>query len=185
MKALATVIATALITLATQPVEAGSGAVHEYKFGVLAHDVPHLWSGFRREGGMAVNAEAIFSPSVAFMYGTIRPAAGVTLTVQDDGRFDTSTSKVYAGARWVYESPRGWFAGIGLGAAVHNGKLDLVDVDRKALGSRVLFHIPFEIGLRFEHHHSLSLYFDHVSNAGTRSTNEGLDSLGMRYGFRY
>lgn len=185
MKKLATLAVATALALAASPAEAGGRAVHEYKLGVLAHDVPHLWSGFRLESGMAFNAEAIFTPSVAFLHGTIRPAAGVTLTMQGDGSFDTSTSKVYAGARWVYDSPRGWFAGVGLGAAVHNGKLDATHADRKALGSRVLFHIPFEIGLRFEHHHSLSLYFDHVSNAGTRSANEGLDTLGMRYGFRY
>jgi lipid A 3-O-deacylase len=44
--------------------------VDELKIGVLAHDVPDLWSGFRAEPDSAdINIEAIFSPSVAFFGG--------------------------------------------------------------------------------------------------------------------
>jgi hypothetical protein len=55
----------------------------------------------------------------------------------------------------------------------------------KALGSRVLFHIPVEIGLRFDDHNSLSVYFEHTSNGYTQDFNEGLDRLGVRYGYRF
>jgi lipid A 3-O-deacylase len=185
MKMILTLCAAAILGgMTSTPQAHAGGMVHEYKFGVLAHDIPHIWSGFRLERGMGFNAEAIFTPSVSFLGGHIRPAAGASLAIQSDGSLD-STSKVYAGARWVYDSPRGWFAGVGLGAALHSGKLDASDPERKALGSRVLFHIPFEVGLRFEYHHSVSLYFDHISNGGTRSANEGLDTLGIRYGYRY
>ena len=68
---------------------------------------------------------------------------------------------------------------------MHDGQLQLEDWDRKALGSRVLFHIPAEVGYRFDDHHNLSAYFEHMSNAYTVSPNEGMDRLGIRYGYRF
>ena len=133
--------------------------LHEVKIGVLHHDTGGLWSGFNRESGVDVNLEAIFSPDFQVLGGFIR--------------------------RWQYDHASGLFAGIGLGGAVHNGKLHLEDSDRKALGSRVLFHIPLEVGYRFDGKSALSVYFDHVSNAFLADENEGMDTLGMRYGYRF
>lgn len=157
-----------------------AGLVDELKLGVLAHDVPDLWSGFRAEpSSVAINIEALLSPSVAFFGGTIRPALG--------GSVDTEggTSNAYLDARWQYETPSGIFFGLGLGATVHDGQRELKDLDRKALGSRVLFHIPVEIGYRIDEHNSLSAYFEHMSNANTADPNEGLDRIGVRYGYRF
>src|SRR5262245_39171535 len=51
----------------------------EIRAGVLAHDVPGLWSGFRLEnGGVDINAE-LLGPGVAFLGGTLRPAIGGTV----------------------------------------------------------------------------------------------------------
>ena len=154
--------------------------IDELKIGVLAHDVPDLWSGFQAEPNSAdINIEALLSPSVAFLGGTIRPAIGGSISTVG------ATSDAYIDARWQYETPTGIFFGLGLGAAVHNGQLQLEDWDRKALGSRVLFHIPAEVGYRFDDHNSLSAYFEHMSNAYTVSPNEGMDRLGIRYGYRF
>ncbi len=154
--------------------------IDEFKIGVLAHDVPDLWSGFQAEPSSAdINIEALLSPSVAFLGGTIRPAIGGSISTVG------ATSDAYIDARWQYETPTGIFFGLGLGAAVHNGQLQLDDWDRKALGSRVLFHIPAEVGYRFDDHNSLSAYFEHMSNAYTVSPNEGMDRLGIRYGYRF
>jgi lipid A 3-O-deacylase len=49
----------------------------------------------------------------------------------------------------------------------------------------VLFRIPIEVGYSITAHHRLMLGFDHVSNAGLASENEGLDTLGVRYGYRF
>ena len=95
------------------------------------------------------------------------------------------TSKLYSGLRWQYEHVNGLFFGVGLGGAIHNGNLHLQHSDRKALGSRVLFHIPIEAGYRFDGKSALSIYFDHVSNAYLADVNEGMDTLGMRYGYRF
>jgi len=167
------------LTAAVLPVEAG-GFVYEIKAGVLAHDVDGLWSGFRLEDQTAdINIEAILSPSLPFLWGTIRPAVGGTINTRGQ------TSNAYVDARWETGAPVGIFFALGLGAAVHNGHLEPDAVDRKALGSRVLFHIPIELGYRFDAHNSLSVYFEHMSNANTSDNNEGMDFLGLRYGYRF
>jgi hypothetical protein len=77
------------------------------------------------------------------------------------------------------------FFGLGLGAAIHDGNLDPTEPDRKALGSRVLFHIPFELGYRFDERQSISVYFEHTSNGNLADHNEALDNIGIRYGYRF
>jgi hypothetical protein len=174
---LCAVIALALVAAA--PVDAGA-LVDELKLGILDHDVPDLWSGFRAEpNSVDINIEALLSPSVLFLGGTVRPAIGGTINTEG------ATSHAYIDARWQYETPSGIFFGLGLGAAVHDGQLELRHLDEKALGSRVLFHIPIEIGYRLDAHNSLSAYFEHTSNAYTVDPNEGLDRLGIRYGYRF
>ena len=168
----------AMATLAL-PATAG-GLVSEIKTGVLAHDVPDLWSGFRLESNSAdINVEVILAPSLAFLGGTIQPALGASINTQGD------TSHAYIDARWQIEGPSGLFFSAGLGAAIHDGELGPVAIDKKALGSRVLFHIPFEVGLRLDQHNSLSIYFEHTSNANLANFNEGMDRIGVRYGYRF
>lgn len=181
--ALAAVIAVSQPVAATEPA-APTPFAREIRLGVLVHDMPHLWSGFRLESGVDINAEVIFSPSLAFLGGHLRPALGGSLAVptRGDGR---GTSKVYADVRWMYEHASGLFVGLGIGAAWHDGHLEPDALDRKALGRRVLFHVPLEIGWRFDAHNSISLYFDHISNGYTATWNEGLDSLGVRYGYKF
>jgi lipid A 3-O-deacylase len=154
--------------------------IDEMRLGVLAHDVPALWSGWTIENRKPdLNGEVILSPSLAFAGGTIRPALG--------GTWNTGggTSKAYVDARYEYQTSLGVFFGLGLGAAIHNGYIDTNSRDHKALGSRVLFHIPVEVGYRFGNGQTLSVYFEHISNGYTQRNNEGLDSLGVRYGFRF
>ena len=161
------------------PVSAGD-LFSEVRIGVLDHDTPDLWSGFRREEeSVDINIEALLSPSAAFFGGTIRPAIGATINTQGQ------TSHAYIDARWQYETEAGIFFGVGVGAAIHDGNLDPTDPDKKALGSRLLFHIPAELGYRFDQHSSFSLYFEHISNANTQDSNEGMDRLGIRYGYRF
>jgi hypothetical protein len=76
------------------------------------------------------------------------------------------------------------FFNLGLGLAVHDGQLDSSD-DKKALGSRILFRIPIEFGLLFTERQGVSVMFDHVSNAYLADPNEGLDTIGVRYIYRF
>jgi hypothetical protein len=156
------------------------GLIRELKIGGLYHDVPNLWSGFQLEDrSLDVNVEALFGPHLVLPWGTIRPAAGATINTRG------ATSKLYVDARWEVEAPSGIFLALGIGAAVHDGEIEPRYADRKALGSRLLFHFPAELGWRFDGHQSISVYFEHISNGYTQDFNEGLDSIGVRYGYRF
>jgi hypothetical protein len=63
--------------------------------------------------------------------------------------------------------------------------LDSGEPDRKQLGSRVLFRIPFEFGITLRGPHSFSILFDHMSNAYLARPNSGMDTLGIRYAYRF
>lgn len=177
---LATAItAGALLGSAATAATAGDRLISEIKAGVLAHDVPDLWSGFQRESdAVDINVELAFSPRIPFLMGAIYPALGATVNTGGD------TSHVYLDARWQIDTPSGIFFGIGLGAAVHDGEIN-PSLDAKGLGSRVLFHIPAEIGVRLDAVNSLSVYFEHTSNGELAKYNEGLDRIGIRYGYRF
>ena len=152
--------------------------LYEIRSGILAHDVP-IWSLTSEEGGIDFNAEFIFAyPDYSLLSGILRTNLGFSLNSRGD------TSKIYSGLLWEYLWNCGIFLDLGLGLAVHDGKLDNSD-DSKELGSRILFRIPIEIGLLFAGHHGISIMFDHVSNAYLADPNEGLDTLGLRYSYRF
>lgn len=181
-RVLAALLALPLVLAGANPApaqEARPFSGLEFRGGVLAHDVPGLWAGFRLESGIDINAELLFGQGLVLLGGRIRPAIGATVNTKG------YTSKAYVDARWEIDLPHRLFFGIGLGAAVHDGLLDPTDPDRKALGSRVLFHIPIEIGLRLDDRSSVSVYFEHMSNGNYSDSNEGLDSLGVRYGYKF
>ena len=75
------------------------------------------------------------------------------------------------------------FFALGMGAAIHDGELG-INTGQKALGSRVLFHPSGELGYRFDGVHSISVFFDHISNGYSRRDNEGMDTIGVRFGRR-
>jgi hypothetical protein len=153
--------------------------IHELKVGFLKHDVDNLWSSFSREDGWDLNVEIIFTPSTTILGGVLRPALGGSLNSSGD------TNKIYLDGRWEYAFDNGIYAGLGLGVALHDGEKKLVNNNSKALGSAVLFHIPLEVGYNLDNHNNVSLYFDHMSNGYTQTENEGMDSLGLRYGYRF
>lgn len=173
-------ITAVLCALTSQPAHAQS-LIEELKLGVLYHDASHMWSGFRLEQeSVDINVEALLKPSFpGLFFGTIRPVIGGTISTVG------ATSHAYADLRWQTELGSGFFLGVGLGAAVHDGHLLPDSWQHKALGSRVLFHIPAEIGYRIDQHNSISLYFEHTSNAWLARYNEGLDRIGVRYGYKF
>ena len=173
------VVAAAGLCLEQGAARAQNFGIYEVKGGLLAHDVPDLWSGFSLERrAVDANLEVSFI-CLPFLGGTLRPVVGGTLNTRGD------TSHGYFDARWQFELPFNLFLGTGVGVAVHTGLLDPTDIDRKALGSRALFHIPLEVGVRLDQHNSLSIYFEHTSNAGLANYNEGMDRIGLRYGYRF
>jgi lipid A 3-O-deacylase len=154
--------------------------IDEIKIGALYHDMPGLWSGFSRERPAAdVNVELLYRPLTHNFGGSLRPVVGGTFSLNGQ------TSKAYADLRWEIEAPSGVFFGLGLGAAYHNGDIGPVSSHRKALGSSILFHPTAELGYRFDGANSVSLFADHMSNGYSRRHNEGLDTLGVRFGHKF
>ena len=150
------------------------------RLGLLAHDVGGLWSHSRAEGGVDINAEFVFKrPSLKLLAGSVYPNIGVSINNQG------GTSKFYGGLLWEFLFENGLFANTGVGLAIHNGQLESDDANNKQLGSRILFRIPIEFGFTIYERHRLSIMFDHISNAYLASPNEGLDTLGVRYGFQF
>ena len=151
--------------------------ISELKIGALDHDTPGLWSGFGVERKSAdANFEILFLPWAYTFGGYLRPAIGATVNFSGD------TSKAYADLRWEMQTATGVFFAIGMGATIHNGETNLVEEDRKALGSQVLFHPSAEIGYRPDGIHSISIFADHMSNGFSRRYNEGMDTVGVRFG---
>lgn len=173
-----------VITGISVPLTATTGETasifHEIRIGLLYHDLG-VWSGTSREDdGIDYNAELIFSPSLEVLGGSVRPIAGFSLN--DSG----GTSKVYAGGVYEYIWSNKLFVDLGLGLVLHNGETDSdEETGHNLLGSPVLFRISIEPGYSFNERHRISLMFDHVSNGYLADPNEGLDTLGIRYGYRF
>jgi len=167
-------LALALLAAST-PAVAG---LSELRFGVLAHDVDFLGHG--KEDGADVNAELLFdSPAFLEAVWAPRPHAGVSVNTQGD------TSQFYGGLTWTWEPVDRLFVDFSFGGAIHDGKLSYGGYDRKELGSRVLFRESLSLGWRFDERNSLSVYFDHESNANLASSNEGLNNFGIRWGYKF
>ena len=157
-----------------------AGPVRALRVGMLAHDVDGLWSGESREKSPDLCAEMIINRLLfRLLSAAAYPNAGVSLNTRGD------TSKVYGGFLLQWEPDSSFFFSTGLGLALHDGERDTDSADRKALGSRVLFRIPIEIGYAVDHRHRVILAFAHASNAGLASPNEGMDTLGIVYEYRY
>jgi lipid A 3-O-deacylase len=168
--------------------------IDELKFGVLAHSV-----GGHEEDSVDLNGEVLFLspvPPAALAGVPLRPLLLPLLTPRPDIGFEANTagetSQVYFGLTWTWLLARDLFrtgdgidVGIGFGPAFNNGKIRSPTVDRNSLGSNVLFHTSGELGYRLSPRYEVSLFFDHVSNAGLARENEGQNDAGVRFGISY
>lgn len=152
----------------------------EIRIGWLIHDV-HVFS-FNRESGSDINAELLFVP-VPFDWvetiGSPRPHIGASINSAGH------TSQIYAGFTWQWGLPKDFFVEAMLGGAAHNGNRRLENEDRKALGHHFLFRLGGAIGYHITERINISIMFDHISNSGLSDTNEGLENLGVRIGYRF
>jgi lipid A 3-O-deacylase len=151
----------------------------EIRVGLQAHDVPIFST--RIESGVDINGEILFtSPHVLHFLGNPRPHFGFSANTGG------GMSQVYAGLSWEFRLWSGLFAGFSLGGALHTGPLhDSFPQTEKAFGSRGLFRESIEFGWSFDEHNRISLMIDHISNAGLASPNPGMETVGVRYGYRF
>jgi lipid A 3-O-deacylase len=156
----------------------GEGWLSEIRVGALAHDEGPF--SRKKESGVDANVELLFnSPDFLKIIWSPRPHVGGNINSSGD------TSQGYIGLSWEWEFWRFMFGGFSLGGAVHTGETTNAPLDRKELGCRVLFRESVELGVRFAERHSVSAFLDHISNAKLCSTNEGLENVGVRYGYRF
>jgi len=176
----AALLGSSSLALADDLAPANGGLISELKLGVLAHDVPNLWSGFQVEQPAAdLNAEILFRPFYSSAFSSLSPAIGATINPNNQ------TSHGYADIRWKIMPSSAWYVTLGIGAAYQNGLTDAGDPGRKWLGSHLLFHPSAEVGFNLDAHNTVSVFFEHMSNANTQTYNEGMDDLGVRYGYRF
>lgn len=160
-----------------------AGPLEEVRAGLYAQSCCGF--GSSKEQGAAINAEAVFqSPRFLSVLGAPRPVVGATYATDSD-----ATSQIYAGLEWRAEISR-WFVAAGVGGAIHNGETDRFDpiadagrVDSTVFfGCRGLFRLAGDVGYRVTDRLSASFHWNHISNAGLCSDNEGLDQMGFRLG---
>lgn len=158
--------------------------IQEIRLGFFRHDAGI--AGGSKEEGWDLNAELLFRP-FSFMeaIGSPRPQLGITMNTSG------GTNQFYGGLSWQFDDVlfENVFINASLGLVIHDGNLTSNQHDemmtRKELGARIIFRESLELGYLLAGRHSVSLLVDHISNANTSSNNEGLDSLGVRYGMRF
>ncbi len=156
----------------------GARILSEIRFGVFVHDQGPF--SRNEEDGVDFNFELLFtSPAILEGMWSPRPHFGATVNGSGD------TSQVYLGLTWEWPFGRDWYLDFSLGGAAHDGKTKTNRIDRKELGCRVLFRESIELGYRLGTRHAISAFLDHLSNANICDKNEGLESLGVRYGYRF
>ena len=147
---------------------------------MLAHDIGPFADG--EEDGIDFNAEILFQKPKRHAL-VPRPHAGFALNSAGD------TNRFYGGFTWDFETQTRVFVELGLGAVYHDGftapSLTAELESRKALGCSVLIRGSFSLGYNLTERHNLSVLLDHMSNATACQANEGSDSVGLRYGFRF
>lgn len=162
-----------------QPAPArGAGYLSEVRLGAMVHDYGPFSS--REEDGADINAEILFaSPAFLDVVWAPRPHIGGHYHTEDD------THQVYAGLTWTFELWQGVFFDFSTGGVYHTGQTDDEDPELKALGCPVLFRQAVDLGYRFDEAHALMVHFSHISNANLCDENEGLENVGVRYGYRF
>ena len=172
------IAATSLAQAAAPGERPLGGIVSELCGGILAHDRGLF--GSEKESGVDVNFEVLFtSPGPLRYILSPRPHVGASINTQGD------TSKVYAGLTWDFNLGPVFIEG-SFGGTLHDGETGRqADRSRKELGCPFNFREAFSIGVRVWRHHSVSLMVDHISNASLCDENEGMETLGLRYGYKY
>lgn len=178
------VAAAAFLSALPAAAQPDASASTELRGGLYAHGVGPL--SHRKEDGVAVNAEILFpSPSFLSVVGAPRPHIGGNYATRSG-----ATSQVYAGLTWRLPLIERTFFEAAGGVAVHTGETDFSPDDPNIatttyFGCRAHFRLAADLGYMLTDRLSVSLHADHISNAGLCSENEGLDSSGVRIGYRF
>jgi len=153
-------------------------ADNEVRIGVLSHEMEILRD--KPEKGVDINVEILFdSPEWLEWTGSPRPHLGLTYATDSD-----ATSFIYTGLVWDYNFWGPMFVEGAFGFALHDGETGLSQ-EGNELGCTWNFHESASLGYEVTEAHRVMLTFEHISNAGICSENEGLSNLGLRYGYQF
>ncbi len=155
-------------------------SLSEVRFGVVDHDTGVF--GRNKEDGVDIAIGMRFQPLTGDIWEFLqnpRPFISANINTSDE------THALQFGVNWDWDVWRQSFISFAFGGATHTGKLSTSRLDRKELGSRVLFYLALELGYRITPKHSVSFRLDHMSNASIADNNEGLDTVGLIYGYHF
>ncbi len=156
------------------------GVLSEIRVGLLGHDQGPFSSN--KEDGVDGQIELRFvSPNFLDVISSPNPHIGANINTS------SNTSSVWLGLVWEKPVWKKMFVGWSMGGAYHTGETNqgTAALDEKELGCNPLFRLAVNAGWRFDKHHSLDLILDHISNAKLCDTNEGLENVGIRFGYRF
>lgn len=166
-----------LLIAALMSMPAAVGAT-EIRGGLFAHDLK-IFTPARERDGVDYNAEILFdSPSWLAWLAAPRPQLGTTVASR-------GTSMTYAGLDWTVDLTQHTFVDLGLGGALHDGRLSGQAPDENRYGCRANFHENLSIGYRLTESVSLMGTIEHMSNLHLCDYNEGLTNAGLRMGFSF
>lgn len=144
------------------------------------HDHATTITGSGMESGTDISIEGKFrAPRNQFWekIGSPRPHLGGMVNLNDQ------TDQLYAGVTYRWNPYHRQFFDLSGGAAVHNGYLETDNPKRRSLGKRVLFRAAMEYGYEVTPEHGVSLSYDHISNGFLSGSNQGIDTVGVRYSY--
>ena len=191
-------LALALTTATAMAMAGGAHAQNvtyrQFTLGILDHDV-HALGG--KEGGVDINPEFKLESPISdawtaqlpwYLRYVVQPRPTIGGEVNTSG----FTNEYYFGATWtwwlaqrVFRPDDGFTLGIFWGPAFNDGLTVSHVPDRKSLGSHVLYREALELGYDFNSRFEISVFLDHVSNAGAARYNQSINDAGGRFSVRF
>lgn len=154
----------------------------EIKLGALAHAYGPISDG--KESGTDINAEVLFQqPSWGWWDTILAPRPTIGTSVNLNG----FTDQLYGVLTWDWRPVRHFFTDFSFGLSLNDGeRLKKPGSKDRALGSHILFRSGLELGYQITCNHNISLAYSHISHAKLlNDENAGLDTLGVRFGYRF
>lgn len=162
--------------------------LEEFRAGVFFHNayggfVPTDPNNFDFSYLEDVSFSALFaSPDLdAFRWiGSPRPEIGATLSLA--GR----ENLVHANLNWqfgIFDSPL--YLELGLGGALTDGQLTGAVAPARNFGCALNFYESAGIGAHLSENITATLRYEHISNLGLCTPNQGLSNIGLMVGFKF
>lgn len=157
-----------------------NGIANETRLGVLYIEPykPHPCI----EKSPVINLEVLLQPltnSIFLKLFCPRPHLGMSLSARN------CTHQFYGGVTWAFNI-KDWFViEPSFGGEYHNGKRRRGNSkNHRSLGSQWLFRESISF-VKYFGSYSVSIMFDHASNAGIKHPNNGLSTIGLRLGYKF